>query len=41
VVEDPLGCYDLSRYDGDQDRMIAELMTFYRPDVSPGATAPS
>ena len=32
VVEDPLGCYDLRRYDGDRDRMTADLMAFYRPD---------
>ena len=41
VVEDPLGCYDLSRYGGDHDLMVAELMAFYRPDVSPGSTASS
>jgi 2,4-dienoyl-CoA reductase-like NADH-dependent reductase (Old Yellow Enzyme family) len=32
VVEDPLGCYDVSRYDGSRERMLAELMSFYRPD---------
>jgi 2,4-dienoyl-CoA reductase-like NADH-dependent reductase (Old Yellow Enzyme family) len=30
--EDPLGCYDVSRYDGDHDRMIAEVMSVYQPD---------
>jgi 2,4-dienoyl-CoA reductase-like NADH-dependent reductase (Old Yellow Enzyme family) len=30
--EDPLGCYDVSRFDGDHDRMIAEVMSIYRPD---------
>jgi hypothetical protein len=32
VLEDPLGCYDLRRYDGDHDRMIRELMAFYEPE---------
>jgi 2,4-dienoyl-CoA reductase-like NADH-dependent reductase (Old Yellow Enzyme family) len=32
VLEDPLGCYDLRRYDGDHERMIHELMAFYQPD---------
>jgi len=32
VVEDPLGCYDLSRFDGDRAAMIRELMQFYQPD---------
>jgi len=31
VLENPLGCYELSRYDGDYDRMIAEVMTVYEP----------
>lgn len=32
VLEDPLGCYDLRRYDGDRERMLAELMSIYQPD---------
>ena len=32
AVEDPLGCYDVRRYDGDHDRMTADIMSFYRPD---------
>jgi 2,4-dienoyl-CoA reductase (NADPH2) len=32
VLTDPLGCYDVSRFDGDWDAMIAEVMAFYRPD---------
>jgi 2,4-dienoyl-CoA reductase-like NADH-dependent reductase (Old Yellow Enzyme family) len=32
VLEDPLGCYDVRRYDGDHDRMIAEVMSIYRPE---------
>jgi 2,4-dienoyl-CoA reductase-like NADH-dependent reductase (Old Yellow Enzyme family) len=31
VIENPLGCYELSRYDGDQERMIREVMSVYRP----------
>jgi 2,4-dienoyl-CoA reductase (NADPH2) len=31
VIENPLGCYELSRYDGDQDRMMREIMSVYRP----------
>ena len=42
VVEDPLGCYDLSRFDGDRAAMIRELMQFYQPDgfSSAAGTAP-
>ncbi len=29
VLEDPLGCYDPSRYDGDHERMMRELLSFY------------
>jgi 2,4-dienoyl-CoA reductase (NADPH2) len=32
ALEDPLGCYDVRRYDGDHDRMIAEVMSIFRPD---------
>ena len=31
VLADPLGCYDVSRYDGDYDRMIKEIMTVFTP----------
>jgi 2,4-dienoyl-CoA reductase (NADPH2) len=31
VVENPLGCYELSRYDGDYEAMIKEVMTVYEP----------
>ena len=30
--EDPLGCYDVRRFGGDHDRMIAQVMSIYRPD---------
>jgi 2,4-dienoyl-CoA reductase (NADPH2) len=42
--EDPLGCYDVRRFDGDHDRMIAEVMSIYRPDgwtADAGRTAPA
>jgi 2,4-dienoyl-CoA reductase-like NADH-dependent reductase (Old Yellow Enzyme family) len=29
AIADPLGCYELSRYDGDYDRMIREIMTVF------------
>jgi 2,4-dienoyl-CoA reductase (NADPH2) len=32
VLENPLGCYEVSRFDGDHDAMIKELMSFYSPD---------
>ncbi len=41
ALEDPLGCYDVRRYEGDHDRMIADIMSIYHPDdrsaVSPRA----
>lgn len=32
VLEDPLGCYDVTRFDGEHDAMVKELMSFYSPD---------
>jgi 2,4-dienoyl-CoA reductase (NADPH2) len=32
VLENPLGCYELSRFNGDYDVMMKELTSFYRPD---------
>lgn len=29
AITDPLGCYELSRYDGDYDRMIREIMSVF------------
>lgn len=29
AIADPLGCYELSRYDGDYDRMISEIMSVF------------
>ena len=31
VVENPLGCYELSRYDGDTERMLSEVMSVFYP----------
>jgi 2,4-dienoyl-CoA reductase (NADPH2) len=31
VVENPLGCYDVSRFGGDRDAMIAQIMSVYSP----------
>src|SRR5581483_8329608 len=33
VVEDPFGCYDVSRYDGDYDRMMREIMSVFEPSL--------
>lgn len=32
VLEDPLGCYDVSRYDGDHDRMMRDVMAFFEDE---------
>jgi 2,4-dienoyl-CoA reductase (NADPH2) len=41
ALEDPLGCYDVNRYHGDQEQMIAEVMSIYRPDPwSAGSVRP-
>lgn len=29
AISDPLGCYELSRYDGDYERMISEIMSVF------------
>jgi len=31
VVENPLGCYDVSRFDNDRDKMIAQIMSVFDP----------
>jgi 2,4-dienoyl-CoA reductase-like NADH-dependent reductase (Old Yellow Enzyme family) len=31
VLADPFGCYDVSRYDGDHERMIREVMSVFEP----------
>jgi 2,4-dienoyl-CoA reductase-like NADH-dependent reductase (Old Yellow Enzyme family) len=31
AMANPLGCYDLRRFDGDQDAMVREVMTVYEP----------
>ena len=30
-IKHPLGCYELSRFDGDHEKMIEEIMTVYHP----------
>ncbi len=31
AIKNPLGCYELSRFDGDYDRMIEEVMSVFHP----------
>jgi 2,4-dienoyl-CoA reductase-like NADH-dependent reductase (Old Yellow Enzyme family) len=31
VIENPLGCYELARYDGDRERMLRQIMSVYTP----------
>jgi 2,4-dienoyl-CoA reductase-like NADH-dependent reductase (Old Yellow Enzyme family) len=31
VIENPLGCYEVSRYDGDYNRMMDEIMSVFQP----------
>ncbi|HBE17888.1 MAG TPA: FMN reductase [Cyanobacteria bacterium UBA11149] len=31
VLENPLGCYDERRYDGDYEKVVAEVMTVFEP----------
>jgi 2,4-dienoyl-CoA reductase (NADPH2) len=38
-LEDPLGCYDVTRFDGDHDAMIAEVMSFFDPQQAADSTA--
>jgi 2,4-dienoyl-CoA reductase-like NADH-dependent reductase (Old Yellow Enzyme family) len=35
VIENPLGCYELSRYDGDYEAMIEEVLSVYNPKPFP------
>ncbi len=37
AISDPLGCYELSRYDGDYDRMVKEIMSVFTPLPMGGA----
>jgi 2,4-dienoyl-CoA reductase-like NADH-dependent reductase (Old Yellow Enzyme family) len=41
VIEDPLGCYDTDRFDGDQQAMLSQLMSFYTPDGVGDAEVPT
>jgi 2,4-dienoyl-CoA reductase (NADPH2) len=39
VIENPIGCYELSRFDGDRDAMMREIMSVYGPsEFAPVAT---
>ncbi len=31
VLENPIGCYELSRYNGDYEKMIGEIMSVFQP----------
>jgi 2,4-dienoyl-CoA reductase (NADPH2) len=31
AIKNPLGCYELSRFDGDHDRMVKEILSVYHP----------
>lgn len=33
VVEDPFGCYEVSRFDGDYERMMREIMSVFEPSL--------
>jgi 2,4-dienoyl-CoA reductase-like NADH-dependent reductase (Old Yellow Enzyme family) len=33
VVEDPFGCYEVSRYDGDYNKMMQEIMSVFEPSM--------
>ncbi|MFA5921024.1 MAG: NADH:flavin oxidoreductase [Methylococcaceae bacterium] len=35
AIANPLGCYDVSRFDGDRDAMIKEVMTVFHPQPFP------
>ncbi|HEX2081546.1 MAG TPA: NADH:flavin oxidoreductase [Longimicrobium sp.] len=37
VLENPMGCYELSRFGGDYDAMIREVMTVFEPKPFPPA----
>lgn len=38
VLENPLGCYDLDRYDGDYDQMLANIMDIFPAKVTSGSS---
>jgi tRNA-dihydrouridine synthase len=33
VIEDPFGCYDVSRYDDDYEKMMREIMSVFEPSL--------
>jgi hypothetical protein len=32
AIANPLGCYDLRRFDGDQSAMVAKIMEVFHPE---------
>ena len=40
AIANPLGCYDVRRFGGDQERMIKEVMTVYNPPPFPISAQP-
>ncbi len=41
AIKNPLGCYELSRFDGDYDRMVREIMTVFHPSPYDPVAAPT
>ena len=41
AIKNPLGCYELSRFDGDYDRMMQEVMSVFHPSPFDPAPAPA
>lgn len=39
MVEHPMGCYEIDRFDGDKEAMIDRIMTVFAPSAWPGASA--
>ena len=35
AMANPLGCYDLTRFNGDHDAMVKEVMTVFHPPPFP------
>lgn len=38
VIENPLGCYELSRFDYDHGKMVAEVLSVFKPGAFDGET---
>jgi 2,4-dienoyl-CoA reductase (NADPH2) len=35
VLENPIGCYEVERFDGDYDAMVEQIMSVYHPSSPP------